>query len=198
MLPAQIANVAEAALGPLPTTSAFLHALTRARETPGTPGQALFGQTFAENQKQPPGSEKNQGIALKCAKEFQKVCEMRQTPMENLDEWMCSWAMFTLDVDFLLEDDTARTAAITQRKELCQAAEVDMRSWTPQTLKTMVNALALLYKMTPPTHGIVPSCFASCVACAFCILCPPVVRTKGALGTQASRPQGRSYTRVVK
>ena len=70
---------------------------------------------------------------------------------------MTAFAKFTLSVLALFDTPEERHLALSQRKELCEKAEVDMRQWSPATLKTLVNALALMYKQTAPGHGIVPS-----------------------------------------
>ena len=62
MLPAQLVNVAEAGLGPLPTTRDFLDRLKLAMEPPteSNADVGLFGDTFSSPIPLPPGSVMNQ------------------------------------------------------------------------------------------------------------------------------------------
>ena len=48
-----------------------------------------------------------------------------------------------------------KNKARQQRKEMCEEAGVSVREWSPQTLKTNLNALAHLYKNTKPEVGVV-------------------------------------------
>ena len=60
-------------------------------------------------------------------------------------------------MECLFDEPSAKEAALEQRIAMCAQAGVAVRSWMPQTLKTNVNALALMYKQTGPESGIVPS-----------------------------------------
>ena len=74
MLPAQIANVAEASLGPLPPSNEFLDALRLANAPrPPPPDTALFGNTFAIAPRPPPGTERNAKQATKAAFDFESA-----------------------------------------------------------------------------------------------------------------------------
>ena len=105
----------------------------------------------------PLGTERSQKAALRAALDFEKVLQSKGVVFEKLDDWMTAFAKFTLSVPALFDTPEERHLALSQRKELCEKAEVDMRQWSPATLKTLVNALALMYKQTAPGHGIVPS-----------------------------------------
>jgi hypothetical protein len=158
MMPAQLVNVAEAALGPLPPVDAFLAALEQA-QNPARPPPAdtvLFGDTFAEQPGLPTGTEKNQKLSFHAAMDFAKVLAHQNCVLSNLDDWMTAFAKWTLSVGCLFDDATQRDVALAQRKDLCAAAGVPVRYWSPPTLKTNVNALALMYKQTGPASGIVP------------------------------------------
>ena len=159
MMPAQLVNVAEAALGPLPSTSEFLDRLTNfpSMHNASTADVALFGDTFADSPKQPPGTDKNRHIALRAALDFQAVCKHKKVELENLDEWFTAFAKWTLQFDALFDEESARAEARDQRQKMCAEGGVVMRQWTPQTLKTSVNALAHLHRITQPQNGIVPS-----------------------------------------
>ena len=73
-MPAQLVSVAEAALGPLPE---FLDRLVNVGSAlDAAPADlGLFGETFSESPRQPPGTEKNQRVALPAALHFQAVCK---------------------------------------------------------------------------------------------------------------------------
>ena len=58
MMPAQLVDVAEAALGPPPSTREFLARLTEVGAPQATDDVTLFGETFAHAPRQPQGSEK--------------------------------------------------------------------------------------------------------------------------------------------
>ena len=66
---------------------------------------------------------------------------------------MTAFAKWTMAGEALFGDVSARQGALEQRQQLCTGAG----AWRPQTLKTNINALALMYKQTAPPTGIVPS-----------------------------------------
>ena len=142
-MPAQLVSVAEAALGPLPTSTEFLDRLVNVGSAlDAAPADlGLFGQTFSESPRQPPGTEKNQKVALRAALDFQEVCKHKNVHMKHLDEWFMAFAKWTLHFDVLLDDDGARREAREQRKQLCVDVGVVMREWSPQTLKADFNIL---------------------------------------------------------
>ena len=74
----------------------------------------------------------------------------------DLDEYFVNFAKFVLKVQSLFDAQQERADCTAQRKEMCDAAGVKMREWSPETLKTYVNRLGVLYKMTKPPKGIVP------------------------------------------
>lgn len=158
MLPAQLAIVAESALGPLPTTKEFVERLSSGGNPQGPPAdQALFGSVFSSEAQPPLGTVRNQAKALRSFLEFCKVCEVKGCVLDNLDECFTGFAKWSVDVAFLFDDDPSKEEALKQRVEMCQAAGVAVRSWSLQTLKTIVNALALQYRQTSPSTGIVMS-----------------------------------------
>ena len=160
MLPAQLANVAAAALPKAPPVDAFLARLkdSVAPKTPiGSPSNLLFGDTFADHEGKPKQTEKNQKMAFAAALDFAHVLETEHVVIDDLDEWMAAFAKWTLSLDSLFDEGSSKEAAVAQRAAMCHRAGVVMRSWAPQTLKTVVNALALMYKQTGPESGIVPS-----------------------------------------
>ena len=85
------------------------------------------------------------------------MCESRGCNIQNLDEWFTAFARWTLDVAFLKDKEEDQEALLQQRTEFCTAAQVSLRSWSPQTLKTVTNALAHLYRFTSHPVGIVPA-----------------------------------------
>ncbi|EPS57144.1 hypothetical protein M569_17677 [Genlisea aurea] len=95
-------------------------------------------------------------IAYAAAVDFGKVLAQEGVVITDLDEWLTAFAKWSLSLDTLFEDEAQKEAALEQRKALCERAGVGVRSWLPQTLKTTVNALALMYKQTGPDSGIVP------------------------------------------
>jgi hypothetical protein len=158
MLPAQLAIVAEAALGPTPDPGSFLKALKDHMKVEAPPPDALlFGSTFGAQPTAPFGTLKNQEMALRAAEEFQAVCDLRKAEYGDLDDWMRAFAYFTLAPQFLVEGKDKIKEALDGRKAMCAEAKVSVRTWAPQTLKTMVNALALLYRNTRPVHALVMS-----------------------------------------
>ena len=65
---------------------------------------------------------------------------------------MMIWMIWTLQVETLLDIGSGQKDAREKRKALCDEVKVSMREWSPQTLKTMVNAMALMYRQTKPTR----------------------------------------------
>jgi hypothetical protein len=59
MMPAQLACVAESALGPLPTTKIFVERLCSGGSDQGSSATALFGNTFSEAAQPPVGTVRN-------------------------------------------------------------------------------------------------------------------------------------------
>ena len=158
MLPAQLANVAAAALPRPPTVQIFLDRLCMSLATPTTSvaSRELYGDTFAEADIKPLGTDRNQKKALGAALDFAKALEHKQVVITDLDEWMTAFAQWTLGVEWLFESKEAAEAALAQRNALCEAAGVAVRCWVPQTLKTNVNAMALMYKQSGAENCVVP------------------------------------------
>ena len=159
MLPAQLANVAAAALPRPPTVQAFFERLRMSHETPppNNASRELFGDTFADAEPKPAGTEKTQKMALSAANDFAKVLEVKGVVITEMDEWLTAFAQWSLGVEWLFDDKEAADGALAQREALCSQAKVVARCWMPQSLKTVVNALALMYKQTGPVDCIVPS-----------------------------------------
>ena len=158
MLPAQLANVAAAALPRPPTVQIFLDRLCTSLATPTTSvaSREIHGDTFAEADIKPSGTDRNQKKALGAALDFAKVLEHKQVVITDLDEWMTAFAQWTLGVEWLFESKEAVEAALAQRNALCEAAGVAVRCWVPQSLKTNVNAMALMYKQSSAENCVVP------------------------------------------
>lgn len=158
MLPAQLVNVAESALPPLPPVETFLKDLEKGHEslTSESTDTAIFGDTFVGGVPQPEGSTKNQKGAYAAVKNFQKVCEKKGWNPTNLDEYMVAFAKWVLNVDCLFDTEPEKIAAKAQRQVLCQEAGVPMYEWAPQTLTTYINALAVLHRQGRPESVIVP------------------------------------------
>ncbi|EPS57096.1 hypothetical protein M569_17729 [Genlisea aurea] len=88
--------------------------------------------------------------------DFAKVLDKEGVTITDLDEWLTAFAKWSMSLGTVFEEEAPRLAAMEQRRALCERAGVSVRSWLPQTLKTTVNALALMYKQTGPDSGIVP------------------------------------------
>ena len=159
MLPAQLANVAAAALPRPPPVPTFLERIQMSVDTPvaSNASRELFGDTFSEVDRKPLGTETNQKKALNAALDFAKVLSVKGIVITDLDDWMTAFAQWSLGVAWLFDSKEAAEAALAQREALCQQAGVAVRCWVPQTLKTNVNALALMYKQTGAENCIVPS-----------------------------------------
>ena len=158
MLPAQVANVAEAALPPPPSSRDFLAGLrgvVSRRESPAVDA-GLFGDLFSKDPNFSPGAKPNQLVALAAAEDFEKVRAMKQVSLEKLDDWLAAFAKFVLSPRCLFDNETDQNQCMLERLELCEHAGVQSRQWVPATLKTNVNALSALYKMAD-SHGAVVS-----------------------------------------
>ena len=130
MLPAQIANVAECALGTPPPTRDFLDRLVQNQEPEEAPGElALFGNAFPDEERPglPDGTVKSQQSALRAVPDFQKVLESQGQDLQNLDEWLATFAMWTPSPKFLMDDEEAQKRFLEQRKQFCQQAHVSIR-----------------------------------------------------------------------
>ena len=141
MLPAQLVNVAEAALGETPKVDEFLARLKKAiepKEESEVDG-ALFGDTFKNVAPQPSGSEKTQKGGLKALLDFQKVLDHKALVITDLDDYFVAFAKFVLKVQSLFDTEIERVNCKAQRKVLCEAAGVPMREWSPETLTTYTN-----------------------------------------------------------
>ena len=94
MLPAQLVNVAEAALGEMPTPKEFLQRVTKAIEPQyeSAVDSALFGDTFKNVGAQQVGSEKNQKGGLKALLDFQKVLDHKGVEITDLDDYFVNFA----------------------------------------------------------------------------------------------------------
>ncbi len=158
MLPAQLANVAAAALPRPPTVETFLGRLSESLKPKESPSaaDALFGETFPEDAGKPSGTVKNQKMAYAAAMDFMNVLKTEGVVITDLDEWLTAFAKWGMSLDTLFDDAGQRQTALEQRKAMCARARVAVRSWLPQSMKTVVNALALMYKQTGPEGGIVP------------------------------------------
>lgn len=161
MLAGHLATVAEAALGPLPTSEEFLKRIKVGSHGPPPAERqrvddTLFANLFAAPSS-PHGTEQIQKGALKAAEDFQKILDTQKAPISNLDEWMMAFAKWTLHPKFLFDDTKEGEKLHAQRVRVCEEASIPPRMWQPTTLKTVVNALAMIYRATQPEHGIVPS-----------------------------------------
>lgn len=154
--PAQMAILCESALGPPPTVKEFFDRIQAAQnQSPPTADKVLFGELF-QNPKQARNSRRIQCTAVTAALDFQKVMDAGQCVIDNLDVWMLAFARWSVDSKLLFSADQVEEG-LKNRAELCVKAGVPMRSWAPQTLKTNVNALANLYRLSQPVQGICPS-----------------------------------------
>ena len=140
MLPAQLVNVAEAALGALPTTNDFFARLDAyAQNVPNVaqrPDEALFGNIFPTADKRPDGTHRTQQVIYAAVKDFPKVLCAEQVDIQDLDVWFRNFAKWTLVGNALLDDENLRSEAMVQRKQLCDKVGVTMRQWTPASLVT--------------------------------------------------------------
>lgn len=158
MLPAQLANVADAALGLSPPTHEFLARLRQwSNPIKNNADEALFGNTFSKGPAMPRGSENNKKVAIRAVEDFELVCQKKNVVLDDLDAWMTAFSKWVLGMNFLLDGEDAQKLAMEQRQALSNDAGVVLRDWSPLTLKTMVNALATIHRSTRPPVGIVPS-----------------------------------------
>ena len=157
MLPAQVTNVCEASLRQPPKTSIFLAGLKAAMEAPkvSTADVVLFGDTFSDPLPIPPGTEKNQKGAYNAITNFEKVMMTEGAVIEDLDDYMVAFAKWTLSFDSLCDSEEQKVVRKARRNALCQAANVPMHEWSPDTLTTYTNALCALYKASKPEFGVV-------------------------------------------
>ena len=90
MLPAQLANVAAAALPKPPIVQAFFGRLADSLEPRpiGSGSKALLGDTFPEDERVSAGTEKNQKSAYHVAMDFMKVLHDQNVTITDLDKWM--------------------------------------------------------------------------------------------------------------
>ena len=103
------------------------------------------------------GQKKTQKAAFSVCKDFEQVWEIRKVVLSNLDEWFTAFSKWTLDPVALADTKEEQDKILAQRKELCHLSAVPVRVWSPQSLKTYLNALAKAYNSSSPPHGIVPS-----------------------------------------
>jgi hypothetical protein len=164
MMPAQLALVASAALPPLPTTREFLERLAEVNRPKTDDGRAELCLAPAlqevEVAKLPNGTIHSRKQAYKAACDFQKVVEIqhKEHTLQNLDDWFTAFAVFTLAVETLTDDKALHPKALEERKNLCAAAGVMLRQWSPQTLKTNGNSLCALYRTADGAAGLCLSC----------------------------------------
>lgn len=158
MLPAQLAIVAEAALGPAPQPEVFLSrvtdALEKIRNPPASPDDVLFKGTLDTPLGARKATEKVQVVAVSALVDFSKVTTTEGAALPDLDAWFVAFGKWTIGVKYLCATREEQEKALKQRKELCERAQVGMREWSPGTLRTYLNCAALLYKETKPDHGL--------------------------------------------
>ena len=60
--------------------------------------------------------------------DFMKVSHDQNVTITDLDEWMAAFARWTLGVEFLFDEPSAKEAALEQRSAMCARAGVGVRS----------------------------------------------------------------------
>lgn len=120
MLPAQLVNVAEAALGETPSPADFLKGLKQAMESQDAApaDEALFGDTFPTTVPQPEGSEKNQKGAYVAITNFEKFCQYKGFQTDNLDIYMLAFAKWVLCMPALFDTEAEQVAFKAKKNEL--------------------------------------------------------------------------------
>jgi hypothetical protein len=161
LLPAQLANVATAALGQAPPVAEFFQRVDEflAKAPQEQPENKVLGRAYVdlENADKAPGTVKNQMAAYKSMQECAKVYKESGLTFVKLDDFFRAFGKYALHPRFLFEEEEEIESALEDNEALCSKAGVRPRNLKPESFVTMTNSLAALYKRTSPSHGIVPS-----------------------------------------
>ena len=157
LFPAQLSNVATAALGPAPPVEEFFQRVDEflAQAPQQQPENAVLGKSFTAlpNAESPLHSVQNQMSAYKAMKECAKCYEGAGLTFQKLDDFFRAFAKWAVHPRFLFAGAEEIEDALNDVKALCDKAGVKPRNIKPESFVTFANSLAALYKRTSPTNG---------------------------------------------
>ena len=102
----------------------------------------------------PKNTKRTELVALNGAMEFQEVSATNNQVYRGLDDWLVGFVKFTVDVRAMNSDESK------QKKYLEKHYKV--RSLSPSTIKTYVNALAAIYNTRRQENQCISPCGSSC------------------------------------
>ena len=154
------AKVSEAQLPMPPAVEAFIGALEEWKgKKPDEPrGSNMFGDD-SDNEDQigkPANTKKAGAVAVNVAMQFQRVSEANNQVYKSLDDWLVGFVKFTVDVRAMNSEKDKQKKYPETRKQLC-GEEYKVRSLSPSTIKTYINALAGIYNTRRQENQFVPS-----------------------------------------
>ena len=104
----------------------------------------------------PKSTKRTEAVAVNVAMGFQNVLVANKEVYKGLDEWLVGFVKFTLDVRAMNSEEIKQKKYLEKRKKLC-GEDYKVRSLSPSTIKTYINALAGIYHTRRQENQFVPS-----------------------------------------
>ena len=155
-------KVSEAQLPTPPRVEQFIGVLQECKDKKEDTKEPINSNMFEDDSDhedqigKPKNTKRTELVALNVAMEFQEVSATNNQVYRGLDDWLVRFVKFTVDVRAMNSEESKQKKYLENRKKLC-GEHYKVRSLSPSTIKTYVNALAAIYNTRRQENQWVPS-----------------------------------------